>query len=255
MKILTLVDETPLTFPYQPGSKLAMMLTSSHFNNHTTKVGLTFEDTNMLASLTVADEVNQNLTADRKELLLWHWKLGHADIQRVQIMIRTPQETSPREHILFPTVKTASSCDHPLCAACRFAKSTRHNPGTIQGFDSSNRDLNQGDIDMQPATKVSIDQYIAGLPGRLTHTRRKEDNKNQYNGVTLFVDHCSAYTHQKKLLSLRIGETLKGKHKFEFFAKQFNVKIKYKTSYIIMLIMLLLGQMNSKHILKTKTRN
>jgi hypothetical protein len=44
---LTLGDGTPLIFPYQPGSKLTMMLTSSHFNNLTTTIGLTFEDTNI----------------------------------------------------------------------------------------------------------------------------------------------------------------------------------------------------------------
>jgi hypothetical protein len=202
-----------------------MMLTSSHFNNPKTKIGLTFEDTNMLANLTVADEVNQNLTPAKKELLLCHWKLGHADMQRVQMMIRTPQDTSPHEQILFPKVKTASSCEHPLCAACRFAKPTRRNPGTIQGLDSSNRDLSQGN--MQPRTKVSIDQYISGLPGRLTHTRGKEDKKTQYNGGTLFVDHYSGYIHHKNQVSLRIGETLKGKHNFECFSKQFNVKIKH----------------------------
>jgi hypothetical protein len=75
MTRLTLGDGTPMTLPYQPGSKLPMMLTSSHFNNPTTKIGLTFEDTNMLANLTVADEDNHNLTAAKKELLLWHWKL------------------------------------------------------------------------------------------------------------------------------------------------------------------------------------
>jgi hypothetical protein len=64
---LNLGDGTPLTFPYQPGRKLPMMLTSSHFNNPTTNIGLTFEDTNMLANLEVADEVNQNLTAAKKE--------------------------------------------------------------------------------------------------------------------------------------------------------------------------------------------
>jgi hypothetical protein len=143
---LALGDGTPLTFPYQPGSKLPMMLTSSHFNNPTTKTGLTFEDTNMLANLTVADEVNRNLTGVKKELLLWHWKLGDADMQIVQMMVRTPQYTSPNEKILFPKVKTASSCDHPLCAACRFAKPTRRNPGTIQGIDSSDRDLSQGNM-------------------------------------------------------------------------------------------------------------
>jgi hypothetical protein len=180
MTILSLGDGTPLTFPYQPGSKLPMMLTSSHFKNPTTNIGITFEDTNMLANLTVADEVNHNLTAAKKELLLWHRKLGHADMQRVQIMISTPQDTSPHEQILFPKVKTASSRDHPLCAACRFTNPTRRNPGTIQGIDSSDRDLSQGN--MQPRTKVSIDQYISGLPGRLTNTRWKDEKKTQYNG-------------------------------------------------------------------------
>jgi hypothetical protein len=227
MTTLTLGDGTPLTFPYQPGSKLPMMLTSSHFNNPTTKSGLTFEDTNMLANLTVADEVNHNLTAAKKELLLLHWKLGHADMQRDQMMIRTPHDTSPNEQILFPKVKTSSSCDHPLCAACRFAKPTRRNPGTIQGIDSSDRDLSQGN--MHPGTKVSIDQYISVLPGRLTHTRGKEDKKTQYNGGTLFVDHWSGYIHHKNQVSLRIGETLKGKHNSSM-----------SRSSIIMLTMLLL---------------
>jgi hypothetical protein len=67
-------------------------------------------------------------------------------MQRFQMMIRTPQETSPHEQILFPRVKTASSCDHPLFAACGFSKPTRPNSGTIQGHDSSNPDLSQGDM-------------------------------------------------------------------------------------------------------------
>jgi hypothetical protein len=82
MTPLTLGNGTPLTCTYQPGSKLSMMLTSSHFNNPTTKIGLTFEDTNMLANLTVADEANQNLTAAKKEFLLWYWNLGHADMRK-----------------------------------------------------------------------------------------------------------------------------------------------------------------------------
>jgi hypothetical protein len=160
MTRLTLGDGTPLTSPYQPGRKLPMILTYIHFNNPTTKVGLTFEDTNMLANLTVTDEVYQNLIAARNELLIWHCKLGHADMQRVQMMIRTPQETSPHEQILFPKVNTASSYDHHLCAAYRFANPTRRNPGTIQGVDSSNLHLSKGD--MQPGKKfLSTNTYQA----------------------------------------------------------------------------------------------
>jgi hypothetical protein len=55
----------------------------------------------------------------------------------------------------------------------------------------------------------------------------KEEKKTQYNCGTLFVDHCSGYIHHKNQVSLRIGEPLKGKHNFECFAKQFNVKIKH----------------------------
>jgi hypothetical protein len=50
--------------------------------------GLTFEDRHYLTQpnllslfLSIADETNQNLTALQKELLLWHWKLGHVGFQ------------------------------------------------------------------------------------------------------------------------------------------------------------------------------
>jgi hypothetical protein len=52
-----------------------MMLTSRHFNNPTTTVGLMFEDTSMLANPTIANEVNQKLAAAKKECLIWHWSL------------------------------------------------------------------------------------------------------------------------------------------------------------------------------------
>jgi hypothetical protein len=55
-----------------------MILTSSHFNNPTTKVGLAFEYNNMLANLTVADEVNQNLTAAKMNFL---YGIGIPDMQ------------------------------------------------------------------------------------------------------------------------------------------------------------------------------
>jgi hypothetical protein len=35
------------------------------------------------------------------------------------------------------------------------------------------------------------------------------------------------HIHHKNQVSLKIGETLKGKHSFECFTKQFNVKIKH----------------------------
>ena len=38
----------------------------------------------------VPTESNQNLTSVQKELLLWHWKLGHANLQWIQTQCRDP---------------------------------------------------------------------------------------------------------------------------------------------------------------------
>jgi hypothetical protein len=85
---LTLKDGTSLTFPYNSGSSLPLMLTTKHFNRSSKFVGLTYQDGQTLgntahlsAFLNVADKTNQNLLPAEKELLLWHQRLGHADFQ------------------------------------------------------------------------------------------------------------------------------------------------------------------------------
>jgi hypothetical protein len=64
------------------------MLTPWHFKRQDPFVGLTYQDVQTLSNLggisvllNVANKTNQNLTAVQKELLLWHHKLGHADMQ------------------------------------------------------------------------------------------------------------------------------------------------------------------------------
>jgi len=77
--VLTLADGSNMEFPYNVGSNLPIMLSTCMV-----QMGLTFEDHQLLqemgtsAYVTVADELNQNLTASQKELLTWHWRLGHA---------------------------------------------------------------------------------------------------------------------------------------------------------------------------------
>jgi hypothetical protein len=80
---LTLSDDVILRFPYAGGCNLPLMLTR---NEPQPMVGLSHLDittisNSAVAFLNVADEVNQNLTASQKELLLWHWRLGHAHFQ------------------------------------------------------------------------------------------------------------------------------------------------------------------------------
>jgi hypothetical protein len=133
--VLTLADGSKLEFPYNPGSNLPLMLPSVN----QAVAGLTFEDRNYLTQpnllssfLSVADETNQNLTASQKELLLWHWKLGHAGFQWIQHLASTPHE--PIDGIEYPILKCkqprVSSCPAPLCTACQLSKQNRRGAGT-----------------------------------------------------------------------------------------------------------------------------
>jgi hypothetical protein len=117
---LTLHCGTTLEFPYNNGSNLPLMLTPRHFKRQDPFVGLTYQDAQTLSNLSglsallnVADETNQNLTAAQKELLLWHHKLGNADMQRVQTLLAKPVlATNPQ--LLVPMEAKASSCKRPL---------------------------------------------------------------------------------------------------------------------------------------------
>jgi hypothetical protein len=229
--VLTLADGSELEFPYNPGSNLPLMLPSVN----QAVAGLTFEDSQYLTRptllssfLSVADETNQNLTASQKELLVWHWKLGHAGFQWVQHLASTPRE--PLDGIDYPILHTkhprVSSCPAPLCTACQLAKQNRRGAGTSIEIPKSDKlHLLRRDEDLLPGRKVSIDQYISSVPGRLPNTKGKELKKDRYNGGTLFVDHSSAYVHLQHQVSLRVGETLRAKHSFEKFAASHGVKI------------------------------
>ena len=72
-----------LQFPYNSNNNLPLMLQAEPHH-----IGLTFDDATTLGDghsvhnyMSAADESNQNLTSAQKELLLWHWKLGHANFQ------------------------------------------------------------------------------------------------------------------------------------------------------------------------------
>ena len=112
--MLSLADGSTLVFPYNSQNNLPLMLPSPSHN-----VGLTFEDACVLGDgfsartfLSVADETNQNLTASQKELLIWHWKLGHANFQWIQTLCRHSNSDSKR--CVLPTkLDKTSSCPAP----------------------------------------------------------------------------------------------------------------------------------------------
>jgi hypothetical protein len=163
---LALPDQTVLEFPYNPHSNLPLMLPDNAFS-----AGLGRADLASFAArsslLSVTDQTNQDL---RPELLLWHFKLGHAGFQWCQKLCRVSSDPF-REQILVPKHSSITSCDAPLCTACQLSKQTRRSPEVrtqINPTPTIRKDnLKSGDC-------ISIDQYVSPLPGRLPHTKGKE---------------------------------------------------------------------------------
>ena len=231
--VLTLHDGGTLDFPYQLNN-LPMMLTKSFLDAQQNVAELSFEECNYLVTTqalpSIVDTTNLNLTGSQKELLLWHWKLGHANMHWVQFLAAVPWRTNssdPPPKVILPSRPGSrmSSCERPLCTACQLSKqSHRTREGAKQctgGLDAAIRrtSLVLGD-------QVSMDQYQSSFPGRLPHTKGREKKKDQYTGGTIFVDHASQFVAIMHQISLKVGETLRSKRKFEQIMRDHGVKVK-----------------------------
>ena len=77
----------------------------------------------------VVEGSNRNLTMAQKELLKWHFKIGHFNLQWIQkLMRRGPNGEEP----IIPTkISQSASCERPLCSACQFGKMTRRGAGSM----------------------------------------------------------------------------------------------------------------------------
>jgi hypothetical protein len=170
-----------------------------------TTVGLMVEDVNFMAQqtnmktyLSVASEVNQNITAAQKELLKWHWRLAHAGFQWIQWLMATPRSRleGADEPIIKVKFPKTSSCTLPLCVAYQVAKQARRSAETTRQTKTKEKDKMLRRDHVEPGQMVSVDQYISALPGRLPNTKGKEAKKDKYcGGTNLLIMHhprCSS---------------------------------------------------------------
>ena len=128
-------------------------------------IGLMFDDATALGDghsvhnyMSVADESNQNLTSAQKELLLWHWKLGHANLQWIQTLCRELTTNSHRFVLETHHPKTSSSV-LPKCAACMLGKQMHRRPGTNTGALVKGKEMMLRRYHLQPGDCVSLNQY------------------------------------------------------------------------------------------------
>jgi hypothetical protein len=220
---LELHDNMVLEFPYNPGNNLPLMLMDENF-----QVGIGRSDINLFSSnlsslLSVTDQTNQNLRPAQKELLLLHFKLGHAGFQWCQQLCRVPTDPC-REQVFIPKNSLITTCDAPLCTACQLSKQNRRQPQTPITHTNPVPTLCLENL--KPGDCVSMDQYLSPQTGRLPHTKGKKPKTKQYNGGTIFVDHASSFIFLRNQVALTAGETLRSKTAFEQFAATVGVTLK-----------------------------
>jgi len=157
---------------------------------------------------------NINLVEPEKELLRWHYRLGHIGMKRVQWLFRQGfLATDERTRRL---QSSATKLTHgPMCTACQYSKQRRTTmPGTTkQTIKRETNSLKRNEL--FPGSEVSIDHFACNPLGRLLTTYGKEKADAKYKGGCVFVDHASGYIHVELQTSLNSHHTLDAKASFE----------------------------------------
>ena len=178
----------------------------------------------------IASESNQNITSNQKELLVWHWRLGHIGMNWLQSLMKqrtfvdmTGGNKTVNKAIISTKHSTTSKCAQPKCAGCLLGKAQCKNihkskPHLREKFLSIGK--------LQPGDLIFVDQYVSKTKGRLLNTRGKESEHEMYNGGTIFVDAATSFTKVFHQTSLRAGDTLRSKHAFDRIAREHGITIK-----------------------------
>ena len=203
------------TFHLQPSTLLFQMkiptrklTTLPEANEHAVKA--------LLNALDVTAKNNQNITAAQRTLLEWHYRLGHVGMQQLQWMIRSSRLT-----VQNPQAVGKSTMKLPICASCQFGKMTKvptsnakkTGPSTSASHHYEHMKIKEDDL--KPGQRVSVDQYVCALPGRLYSSRGGTRESEKYHGGTIFVDHASGYIHIQHQVSLATVDTLSSRLAFE----------------------------------------
>ena len=225
---IELPDGGKLEFPYCPGSNLPLMFTERY-----EKVGLATSDTpNPSGLATVFDIISQenaNLTAAQKELLLWHFRLGHAGLGWIQSLMRKQkgeQGTESYPPIIPTSHDKARSCDKPLCEACLLGKQQRRTPGSVVVKAKPEMEMAIRRNALKPGDCISLDQFESSVRGRLPNTYGKETSSAQLVGGTIAVDHASGFVFLRNQQTLRAGDTVRSLREFEKEASRSGISFK-----------------------------
>jgi regulator of replication initiation timing len=178
--------------------------------------------TAMNSLIAVVAEANQNLSEPEKELLKWHQRLAHIDMNKVKFLFRTgilARSEASR------SLQTAASKlkSNPRCAACQFGKQCQASvPTTTQAKVTDKVGAISKDV-LRPGQQVCIDHFICRNKGRLFTSRGKTVPTDMYSGGCIFVDSYSGFVHVELQKHMNEIETIEAKERFESMALDYGV--------------------------------
>jgi hypothetical protein len=237
--LFTLQCGTILRFPFNQSNNLPFMLTEtslrSRKSTHITSSISTLSSKSIFTSLidrSVFNRDNFNLNPSQQELLKWHCRWCHCDLNRVRMILSKPHQPKGSasrgelvRQIVTPSENGASSCDSFFCTACQYAKQKRKTPDSLSKTSVTALEGVLSEGSLNPGDKVSCDQYMSPSKGRLQHTRGQESSLKQYVGGTIFIDHATNFLFNNHQVNLTAASTVESKHECESKFDEFGVQI------------------------------
>ena len=172
---------------------------------------------------------NHNLIESEKELLRWHYRLGHLSFKKIQHLMRTGVLSNTESG---RSLHTAASkiVQPPKCAACLFGKQVLRSNQAKTTTVVKDRAGVLRENNILPGAEVSVDHFVSSVKGRLFSGYNKGSDESRYVGGCIFVDHSSSYIHIEFQSSLSSHDTLRAKAAYEAVCRDYGVVPKTYTS-------------------------
>ena len=158
---------------------------------------------------TSCPKVSTALSAEQRELLRWHIRLGHLPFK---ILRRFAELGLIPKHLVKVTV-------FPICACCAFANATKR-AWRKKGEQNS---IRSEDTNF-PGGCVSVDHLESGQTGMIPQSSGHRV-RDRYVGATVFVDNFSRFSYVHMMTSINTEQTMEAKLAFERLAHSFGVMI------------------------------
>lgn len=223
------LDKTKLTLSGQKGepTRGQVIALIDKSNNLPTSLAYKHSDVDipvkaLTATITAVNADNHNITEPEKELLRWHYRLGHLGFRRIQALMRSGvlahSQATRSLHV------AASKIEHPpKCAACQYGKQTRRpSPGKKSSAVKDKSGALKKD-DLFAGQKIAVDHFVCSTKGRLFTSKGKTAENEMFCGGCVYVDHATGYLFVAFQKQLNTHETLKAKEQFELMCRDHGV--------------------------------